>query len=75
VNCWIAVEEESDGVFREPRSFPCDFEGDSEDGGVLVFHAYAGEVVWCEATMDVLTNVFCCEVVCLKLMYAVYCFV
>ena len=75
MNCWIAVGEGSDDVLREPCSFPCDFEGDSEDGGVLVFRAYAGEVFRCEATVDVLTKVFCCEVVCLKLVYMIYCFV
>ncbi len=64
MNYWVAVGEGSDSVFREPFGFPCDFEGDSEDGGVLVFRAYAGEMVWCEAVVDVLTKVFCCEVVC-----------
>ena len=75
VNCWIAVEEGSEDVLRDPWSFPSDFEGNSEDGGVLVFRAYAGEVVRCEATVDVSTKVFCCELVSLKLIYVIYCFI
>ena len=75
MDCWVAVGEGSDSVFRVPCSLPCDFEGDSKDRGVLVFRAYASEVFWCEATVDVLIKVFCCEVVCLNLVYVVYCFV
>ena len=75
MDCWIIVGEGSDCVFREPYSFLCDFEGDSKDGGVLVFRAYAREVFRCKATVDVLTHVFCCEVICLKLIYMIYCFV
>ena len=44
-------------------------------GGFLVFPAYAGEGFRCEATVDVLTKVFCCEMVCLKLVYMIYGFV
>ncbi len=29
---------------------------------------YTGEVFWCEAIIDVLTETFCCEVVCLKMV-------
>ena len=75
MNCWIAVREGSDDVLREPCSFPCDFEGDSEYGCVLVFWADAGEVFRCEATVDVVKKVICCEVVCLKLIYIIYCWV
>ena len=70
------VGEGSDDVLRELCCFPCDFEGDdSEDRGVLVFRANAGEVFRCEATVDMLTKVFSGEVVCLKLIYIVYHFV
>ena len=75
MNCWIAVGEGSDGVLREPCSLPCDFEVDSEDGDVLVFRAYTCEVFRCEATLDVFTKVFCYEVVRLRLIYIIYCFV
>ena len=75
MNGWVAIGEVSDCVFREPSNFQCDFEEDREDGGVLIFRAYAGEVVWCEAVVDVSTKVFCCEVVCLELIYVIYCFV
>jgi len=74
VNFWVAVREGSDDVLREPCSFPCDFERDIEDEGVLVFRAYAGEVFRCETTVDVLTNVISCEVVRLNLVYMIYCF-
>ena len=53
VYCWAAVGKGSDDVLREPRRFPCDFEGDIEDGGVLVFRAYTGEVFRCKTTVDV----------------------
>jgi hypothetical protein len=65
MNRRIAVGEGSNDVLREPCRFPCDFEGDSEDGGVLVFRADAGEVFRCEANMDMLLKVFSGEVVCL----------
>ena len=71
MNCWVAVGEGSDSVFREPCGFPCDFEGDIKDGGVLVFRTCAGEVVWCEAVV----KVFCCEVVCFELIDVIDCFV
>ena len=29
----------------------------------------------CEATVNMLTKVFCCEVVCLKMICAIYCLV
>ena len=75
VNCCIAVKEGSDDVLRDPCSFPCDFVGDSENGGVLVLRAYTDEVFRCKATVDVLTKVFCSEVVSLQLIYMIYCFV
>ena len=43
--------------------------------GVLVFWVYAGEVFWCEAVVDVMTKVLCCEVVRLKWFNVVYCLV
>jgi hypothetical protein len=75
MNCWVAVGEGYDDFLREPCSFLCDIDGDSEDGGVLVFRAYAGEVFRYGATVDVMTKVFCCEVVCLKFICIIYCFV
>ena len=36
---------------------------------------YAGEVFWCETVVDMLTKVFCCEAVCLKLLYVICRFV
>ena len=76
MNCCVAVGEGSDDILREPCSFPCDFERDSEGGVVLVvYRMYAGEVFRCEATVNVLTNVFCCKAVCLKLIYMIYYFV
>jgi hypothetical protein len=75
MECWVAVGEGSDGVFRDPCSLPCDFEGGGKDGSVFVFRAHADEVFWCEATVDVLTKMFCCEVICFNLVYVVYCFV
>ena len=74
MDCWVAVGEGSNSVFRETCSLPCDSEGDSKDGSVLVFRAHAGEVFWCEATVDGLREVFCYEVVCFNLVYVVYCF-
>ena len=73
--CWVAVGEGSDDVLREPYGFPCDFEGDSENWGALIFRADASEVFRCEATVDVLTKMFSGEVVCLRLIYVVYRFV
>ena len=43
--------------------------------GVLVFWVYAGEVFGREAIVDVLAELFCREVVCLKLVNVIYCFV
>ena len=74
MDCCVAVGEGSGGVFREPCSFPRCLEGDVQDGGTLVFRVYSGELLWCEATADVLAKLFCCEVVCLKLVSIVYCF-
>ena len=71
---WIPVGEGSDSAFREPCSLPCDLEGDVKDGSILVFRAYAGEVFWCEATVNVLAKMFCCEVLCFDLVYVVYSF-
>jgi hypothetical protein len=75
VYCWIAVGKGSDGVFREPCCFPRAFKGDGEDGCVLIFWENAGKVFRYEAIVDVLAEVFRCEMVCLKLIYVVYCFV
>ena len=75
MDCWVAVGEGSDSVFREPSSLPCDFEGGGKNGSVFVFRAHASEVFWCEATMDVLAEMFRCEVVCFDLVCVVYSFV
>jgi hypothetical protein len=53
----------------------CVFEGDGKDGSVLVFWAHAGEVFWCEATVNVLAKMICCEMVCFDLVYVLYSFV
>ena len=73
--CWVAVEEGSNDVLREPCGIPCDFERDSEDGDVLVFRADASEVFRCEATVDVLRKVVSGAIVCLQLIYVVCRFV
>ena len=75
LDCWVAVWEGSDSVFREPCSLPCDFEGDGKYGGVFIFRAHASEVFWCEATVNVLAEMFRCDVVCFDLVYVVYSFV
>jgi hypothetical protein len=75
VYCCVAVGKRPDDVLLEPRRFLCDFEGGCEDVDVLVFGAYTGEVFRCEATVDVLTKMFCGEVVCFQLIYVVYCLV
>ena len=75
MDCWVAVGDGSDSVFREPCSLPFDFEGDGKDGSVLVLRAHAGEVFWCEATVNVLAKMICCEMVCFDLVYVLYSFV
>ena len=60
-------------VFREPCRFPSDFKGNVEDGDVLIFRVYAGELFRYEAIVDVLAEVLCDEVVCFQLVDVVYC--
>ena len=75
MDCWVAVGEGSDSVFREPCGLPCDLEGDGKDGSALVFRAHASEVFWCEADVNVRAKVLYYKVVRFDLVYVVYCFV
>ncbi len=59
MDCKVAVGEGSGGDLRKPSSFSCGLEGDVEDGAILVFRVYAGEVFWCEAAVDMLAKVSC----------------
>ncbi len=59
--------KESNCVFREPCGFLSNLKGNVEDGDVLVFRVYAGELFRCESIVDVLAEVLCGEVFCLQL--------
>jgi hypothetical protein len=48
-------------------------ERDIEDGGVFVFWVYAGEMVWCEAAVYVLAELFGCEAIRFELVHVIYC--
>ena len=63
--------EGSNCVFREPCGFPSNLKGNVEDGDVLIFRVYAGELFRCEAIVDVLAEVLCDEVFCFQLIYVI----
>ncbi len=65
--------EGSHGVFREPCGFPSNFKGNVEDGDVLIFRVYAGELFRYEAIVDVLAEVLCDEVLSFQLVDVIYC--
>jgi len=60
-------------ILREPRCFPRDFEGDIEDGGVMVLRSYTGEVFRREAIMDVMAKMRGGEAVYFQVFYVIYC--
>ena len=75
VNCRVAVGEGPDDFLRAPCCFPRDFERDSEDGGIFVLRAYAGEMFRCKANVNVMAKMFGDEVICFHLIYDIYCLV
>ena len=55
--------------------FPRDFEGDSEDGGVLVLRLYTGEVFRFKPIVDMMGKMFGGDVICFQFIYIIYCLV
>ncbi len=73
VYSYVSVVDGSYCVFREPCGSPSDLKGNVEDGDVLIFRVYAGELFWYEAIVDVLAEVLCDEVLCFQLADVIYC--
>ncbi len=69
----VAHGERSHCVFRKPGRFPLNFKGDVEDGCILILRVYAGKFFWCKSIVDVLTEVFCGELVSFQLVDMVNC--